>query len=72
MKAKIGMRVSGECDVGVIIAMTPQWCIYKTSSGDELAEPWESMVIEIEKPEEVEGNLKEEPDIPTEFATEES
>lgn len=59
MKAKIGMRVRGECDSGVIVVMTPQWCIYRDDAGAEIAETWEFITAEIDSPDSAEGGQDE-------------
>lgn len=53
MKVKVGMRVAGEVDGGVVVAMSKEWCIYRTdkkaSDGSwECAEPWTSIIIEAQ------------------------
>jgi hypothetical protein len=65
MKVKLGMRVSGDCAEGTVIAMTNEWCIYKTdkvcSDGTwELAEPWDCISVMHFGPEETPaGSLQE-------------
>lgn len=57
MKITVGTFVEGECGAGKVIAMTEQWCIYKDlkmkPGNDEIAEPWNSIVIPLEAAETV-------------------
>ena len=56
---KLGDEVSGEFDQGKVIAMTKNWCIYQTKSGEELAEEWPSIDLLFEKPSEPQTQLVE-------------
>ena len=49
MKVVIGDTVFS-CDFGPgkVVAMTNQWCIYASKTGDEFALPWEAIYIEAE------------------------
>lgn len=45
MKVKVGMKVAGDVDTGIVVAMSKDWCIYQPRNGEECAEPWESIVV---------------------------
>jgi hypothetical protein len=45
VKIDIGMVVHGECGTGEVIAMTPQWCVYRGDRDEEFAEPWYNIVL---------------------------
>jgi hypothetical protein len=63
MKVTVGMRVTGEVDGGTVVAMSAEWCIYRTDKKGrdgswECAEPWTSIIIEAE-PGEVASSIPE-------------
>lgn len=59
MKVRVGMTVAGDVDVGVVVAMSRDWCIYQPKSGEEVAEPWPSIVLLHEGPEAVVSTIHE-------------
>lgn len=65
MKVTLGMLVEGEVGVGHVIAMTNQWCIYRSSKvgkngfQEELAEPWECIQIVQDGPDKNHSQLQE-------------
>lgn len=59
MKVTVGMKVGGELDVGIVLAMSRAWCIYGCADGTEIAEPWESISIVVDGPSEVASSVSE-------------
>lgn len=59
MKVRVGMKVAGEVDVGVVVAMTKDWCIYQPKRGEEVAEPWPSIVLLHDGPESTVSTIEE-------------
>jgi hypothetical protein len=64
MKVKIGMQVGGEVTIGVVIAMTKEWCIYQDTKGREYAEPWDCIMVITTGPDELSSPVTEGPDCP--------
>jgi hypothetical protein len=66
IKVRIGDQVFGECGEGRVIAMTPEWCVYRddrpsrlSPEGREYAELWEGITLVPETPKEVVTPLTE-------------
>lgn len=59
MKVKLGMKVAGDVDVGVVVAMSRDWCIYQPKTGEECAEPWDAITLYHDGPEETVSNITE-------------
>jgi hypothetical protein len=50
MKVKVGDIVEGvDFERGTVVAMTQQWCIYKSIKDDvEFALPWDAIYVPVE------------------------
>ena len=63
MKVTIGTKVYGECDTGIVVAMSKEWCIYevheKSGKSHEIAEPWDDIVVAHDGPEAVVSSIPE-------------
>lgn len=59
-KVKIGDVVSWDgCEIGRVVAMTLQWCIFRTELGVEFSIPWEEVRILVEPPDEAVTEIDE-------------
>jgi hypothetical protein len=67
VKPVLGMSVHGEVTSGTIVAMSREWCIYEaiTPSGKktECAEPWEDIIVVIDKPTCTTSSVTEGPEV---------
>lgn len=45
MDVSVGDKVIGEQANGIVVAMTNQWCIYRTENGLEIPETWETIEV---------------------------
>lgn len=59
MKVRVGMRVVGDVDVGIVVAMSRDWCIYQPKRGEECAEPWDCITLDNDGPEETVSSVSE-------------
>jgi hypothetical protein len=51
MKVFLGDKIhSHDFGSGTIVAMTPQWCIFKSDDGVEFAVPWDDTYIDVDSP----------------------
>jgi hypothetical protein len=70
VKPLIGMNVCGEVALGTIVAMSKEWCIYEAANGFgkivECAEPWEDIIVLVDKPTCVTNSVTEGPEVRSE------